>query len=143
MTPHPPAQRGSQRRDCARLADLCGYTLNSFRYLDNTASAGLAFSSIYTPRHILRLWTDYRLPGALNAWSVGGGVNFQSESARTTSNIKIAQPSYAVWTARVRYQVNRNWSLALNVNDLFDKTDYRTVGAPGWGNFYGGREMRR
>ncbi|MEZ2295099.1 TonB-dependent siderophore receptor [Variovorax sp. RCC_210] len=114
-----------------------GYTLNSFRYLDDTSNAGVAFASTYTPKHILRLWTDYRLPGALNAWTVGGGVNFQSESSRTTGNIKIAQPAYAVWTARVSYQINRSWSLALNVSNLFDKVYYQTVGAPGWGNFYG------
>ncbi len=114
-----------------------GYTLNSFRYLNNTSNAGVAFASTYTPKHILRLWTDYRLPGALNAWTVGGGVNFQTESSRTTGSIKVAQPSYAVWTARVSYQIDRNWSLALNVSNLFDKTYYQTVGAPGWGNFYG------
>jgi outer membrane receptor for ferric coprogen and ferric-rhodotorulic acid len=49
----------------------------------------------------------------------------------------VAQASYAVWNARVGYQFNKNWSAALNVNNLFDKKYYQTIGAPGWGSFYG------
>lgn len=74
---------------------------------------------------------------------MGGGVNFQTESSRTRGKIKVAQPSYAVWTACVSYQVNRSWSLALNGNNLFDKTYYQTVGAPGWAISTESRALRR
>jgi outer membrane receptor for ferric coprogen and ferric-rhodotorulic acid len=114
-----------------------GYTLSSFKYLDNTSNAGVDFASTYTPKHMLRVWTDYRLPGALSAWNIGGGVNFQTESSRVVGTITDVQPSYAVWTARVGYKIDNNWSVALNVANLFDKTYYQTIGAPAWGNFYG------
>ena len=116
---------------------FAGYTFNHFKYLNDTANAGIDFASTYSPKHMVRVWTEYRLPGALNAWTLGGGVNFQTASSRTTGAIKLEQASYAVWSARVSYQINRNWSAALNVNNLFDKTYYQTVGAPAWGNVYG------
>lgn len=116
---------------------FAGYTLNHFKYLNDTANAGIDFASTYSPKHMLRVWTDYRLPGALNAWTLGGGVNFQTASSRTTGSIKLEQASYAVWGARIGYQINRNWSAALNVANLFDKTYYQTIGAPAWGNVYG------
>ncbi|MNS49954.1 Fe(3+)-pyochelin receptor precursor [compost metagenome] len=116
---------------------FAGYTFNHFKYLNDTANAGIDFASTYSPKHMVRVWTEYRLPGALNAWTLGGGVNFQTASSRTTGAIKLEQASYAVWSARVAYQINRNWSAALNVNNLFDKTYYQTVGAPAWGNVYG------
>ncbi|VFR68825.1 TonB-dependent siderophore receptor [plant metagenome] len=116
---------------------FAGYTFNTFKYLNDTADAGTGFASTYTPKHMFRAWMDYRLPGSLAAWNLGGGVNFQTGSYRVAQGMRIEQPSYAVWSARIGYQVNRNWSAALNVNNLFDKTYYQTIGAPGWGNFYG------
>ncbi|MDM0087745.1 MULTISPECIES: TonB-dependent receptor [unclassified Variovorax] len=116
---------------------FAGYTLNHFKYLDDTANAGIDFASTYSPKHMLRVWTDYRLLGTLNAWTLGGGVNFQTASTRTTGAITLEQASYAVWGARVGYQINRHWSAALNLANLFDKTYYQTIGAPAWGNFYG------
>ncbi|WP_198969078.1 TonB-dependent siderophore receptor [Xylophilus sp. ASV27] len=116
---------------------FAGYTFSHFRYLDNTSNAGVEFASTYTPRHMLRVWSDYRLPGDWGAWSVGGGVNFQTASSRAVGAITDVQPSYAVWTARLGYRIDRNWSLALSVANLFDKTYYQTIGAPAWGNVYG------
>jgi outer membrane receptor for ferric coprogen and ferric-rhodotorulic acid len=37
----------------------------------------------------------------------------------------------------VAYAFNKDWSLAMNVGNLFDKTYYSTVGYAGYGNFYG------
>ena len=116
---------------------FAGYTLNNFKYLDQTSSAGVMFASTYSPRHMLRVWSDYRLRGALAAWSVGGGVNVQTESSRVTQNIKVAQAAYALWSARAAVQIDRNWTASLSVTNLLDKRYYQTVGAPAWGNFYG------
>lgn len=116
---------------------FAGYTLNNFKYLEQTSNAGVMFASTYSPRHMLRAWSDYRLPGALQKWSVGGGVNFQTESSRVTQNITVAQGAYALWSARGAYQIDRNWTASLSVTNLLDKRYYQTVGAPAWGNFYG------
>ena len=116
---------------------FAGYTLNNFKYMADTSNAGLDFASTYSPKHMLRLWTDYSLPGELHKWSVGGGVNVQTESSRTTANLRLAQSSYAVWSARVGYEIDRNWSVSVLLNNVFDKTYYQTIGATSWGNFYG------
>ena len=116
---------------------FAGYTLNNFKYLEQTSNAGVMFASTYSPRHMLRAWSDYRLPGALQKWSVGGGVNFQTESSRVTQNITVAQGAYALFSARGAYQIDRNWTASLSVTNLLDKRYYQTVGAPAWGNFYG------
>lgn len=119
------------------LQVAAGYTFSNQRYLDDTTKTATDYSSTYTPKHMVRVWSDYRLPGELQAWSVGGGVNWQTASSRTTGAITMKQASYALWSARVGYQIDRHWSLALNVANLFDKRYYQTVGAPTFGNFYG------
>ncbi|KGD92358.1 TonB-dependent receptor [Achromobacter sp. RTa] len=116
---------------------FAGYTFNTLKFLDDTDVSTTNFGRTVTPKHILRLWSEYRLPGEWSAWTLGGGVNYQSGSYTETRSVRVSQASYAVWNARVGYQINKNWSAALNVNNLFDKTYYQTIGAPGWGSFYG------
>lgn len=70
---------------------FAGYTLNNFKYLEQMSNVGVMFASTYSPRHMLRAWSDYRLSGALQKWSVGGGVNFQTESSRLTRNVTVEQ----------------------------------------------------
>lgn len=116
---------------------FAGYTYNYLKFIDDTQVASTAFGRTFTPKHIFRLWSDYRLPGQYAAWTVGAGINYQSGSYTETRSVKVAQSSYAVWNARLGYQLNKNWSAALNINNVFDKKYYQTIGAPGWGSFYG------
>jgi len=120
---------------------FAGYTYNATKYLrdraaDGTASAneGKAFLSI-APKHMLRLYTKYVLPGAWHRWTVSGGLNFQS--ATFTGNDVIArQSSYAVWNAGVGYAAHAQLALHLAVNNVFDKVYYRRINL-GQGNMYG------
>jgi TonB-dependent siderophore receptor len=116
---------------------FAGYTFNTLKFLDDTEVSSTNFGRTVTPKHILRLWSDYRLPGEWSAWTLGGGVNYQTGSYTETRSVRVSQAPYAVWNARIGYKINKNWSAALNVNNLFDKTYYQTIGAPGWGSFYG------
>lgn len=130
-----------------------GYTFNLNR--DRTQDA--AFSSI-TPRHSVKLWSTYRLPGALNDVRVGGGVNFQSATfvsgtaavrgadgnvvvdgsgSPVTRNYDFKQAGYGIWNMMVEYRLDEHWSLTYNANNLFDKTYYFTVGVSDSGNYYG------
>ncbi|OZI71625.1 TonB-dependent siderophore receptor [Bordetella genomosp. 12] len=116
---------------------FAGYTFNTLKFLDDTTVSNTNFGRTFTPKHMLRLWSDYRLPGELSAWTLGAGVNYQTGSYTETRGVRVSQSSYAVWNARVSYKINKNWTAALNINNLFDKTYYQTIGAPGWGSFYG------
>ena len=77
--------------------------------------------------HGRELLRDYYNGYAGVARRAGAGLTMESPTWR-------ANPD---WGARVGYQINRHWSAALNLANLFDKTYYQTIGAPAWGNFYG------
>lgn len=113
-----------------------GYTYNRTKYLKDVSSEGQAFNS-YTPRHLLRLWTTYRLPGELNAITVGGGVNAQSASYRQIGSVRANNNGRAVWGLMLRYQIDRHWTAAVNLNNLFDKRYYSSVTALVNGSYYG------
>ncbi|THU02605.1 TonB-dependent siderophore receptor [Lampropedia puyangensis] len=106
---------------------FAGYTFNRNTYERDINNEGLDFNT-YTPKHLLRVWTTYRLPGALNAFTVGGGVDTQSASYRKIGAVRINAPGRAVWNSYVRYQVNDQWQLALNFNNMFDKRYYTSIG---------------
>lgn len=127
---------------------FAGYTYNNNRNKTTNAS----FHSV-TPKHLLRVWSSYRLPQALSAWTLGGGVSAQSVhyasgTARSYNSawglfdgpsvpFKYSQAGYAVWGASVQYRLHTNWTAMLNVNNLFDKTYYKTMGTNTSGNWYG------
>lgn len=113
-----------------------GYTFNTTKYLKDVSSEGMAFAW-HTPKHIFRLWSTYRLPGALSDFTVGGGVTAQSSQSRQIGALTAHAKGYAVWNAYAKYQINRNWAATLNVNNLFDKTYYSAIGNMVNGVHYG------
>ncbi|MEN5304641.1 TonB-dependent siderophore receptor [Pseudomonas sp. TWI628] len=129
----------------AGLQLFAGYTYTSTKFLndpgDGLSESGAAFNS-YTPRHMLRFWGDYNLPGELNQWTVGAGASIQSKNHNInqggTGGVgDIEQPGYAIWNARLAYQFNKNYSVALNGNNLFDKKYYSSIGWLNTNNQYG------
>lgn len=127
-----------------------GYTYNeNENKRDNDAS----FAEI-TPRHLLKIFTDYAFrEGTLKGLSVGGGVTAQSSNFRSgyvqelnpdtglydgpSYLYQFKVPGYAVWSLRAEYKVSEQFSLSANLNNVFDKKYYVTIGSPGYGNFYG------
>jgi outer membrane receptor for ferric coprogen and ferric-rhodotorulic acid len=115
-----------------------GYTNTRTRYVrDSTkANVGTPLRSI-DPRHQLRIFTSYRLGGALHGWTVGGGAQIQSKSYVTAGNVTSRQGGYAVYNAMLAYRVNKTYSVQLNVNNLFDKVYYKKYAPTGIGYYYG------
>ena len=89
----------------------------------------------YVPRQTLKLFTSYRLPGEWNKLTVGGGVNWQNAN-NSGSGFDHRQGSLALVSLMARYQIDRNLSVSLNLNNALDKRylssngDYGTYGAP-------------
>ncbi|WP_311985824.1 TonB-dependent receptor domain-containing protein [Pseudomonas bharatica] len=81
------------------------------------------------PRNSVKLFTTYRLPGELDRLTVGGGVNWQSETGYALS-YATTQSSYTIANLMARYQISPSLSATLNVNNLFDK-EYLTTTAAG------------
>lgn len=93
-----------------------------------------------TPRHLLRASTTYRLPGELNAWTVGGGVSAQSSysfPAADNAAVTMGESGRAVWDLRSSYRINKTWTAALNIANVFDKSYYAMLGSLARGNYYG------
>ncbi|MFA5979417.1 MAG: TonB-dependent siderophore receptor [Pseudomonas sp.] len=124
-----------------------GYTYQHTRDANN----GYVYSSVLqttTPQQVVHLFSSYRLPGALEHVTVGGGVNWQSEffgnvfqpdpndTVNFGQNARITQDSYYLVDLMARYRFNEHLSTTLNVKNLFDKKYYTGLGNFGTG-FYG------
>jgi outer membrane receptor for ferric coprogen and ferric-rhodotorulic acid len=102
-----------------------GYT--QFRIKD---AAGADINSIY-PRRLLRAFTTYRLPGAWDKLSVGGGVNWEGktytivpDAPPNTDGGRVEQESFALVNLMARYEFSKQLSAQLNVNNVFDKKHF-------------------
>ncbi|BAV64085.1 TonB-dependent siderophore receptor [Sphingobium cloacae] len=121
---------------------LMGYTFNINKNKKSDARYHTA-----TPRHLLKVWTSYILPGELSAWTVGGGFTAQTKQYNSGSewdnkiydyvNYYISQKGYIVANATIDYKFNDRWSASFNLNNIFDKKYYQTLGTAIAGSWYG------
>lgn len=125
-----------------------GYTYN---HNQNKVTSGV-YNSV-TPRHLFKLWSTYRLSGNLAGWTLGGGLTMQSahyvSGTANTYNpatraydgpkvpFKFTQGGYAILSASVQYAITPQWTATLNLNNLLDRTYYKTMGTSGSNNWYG------
>lgn len=125
-----------------------GYTYNRN---ENRRENDTQFNTL-TPRHLLKLWTQYRFRHVWDGLSVGTGVVAQSNSRRVGEEwprnpdtgewegplpYRISQAGYAVWSARAEYELSSKISVAVNANNLFDKHYLSSLGYLGNGNYWG------
>ena len=112
-----------------------GYAYTTTTYLDDPDNKGQVFST-WTPKHMLRVWSSYTLPGAWDKFSVGAGANLQSHTVDTERTFKVA--GFSIWNARLAWQATPQVALSLNVNNAFDKRyiipSYNNTGS---NNYYG------
>ncbi|AYM78052.1 TonB-dependent siderophore receptor [Janthinobacterium agaricidamnosum] len=111
-----------------------GYTYNIAR------GEGDETPPTVTPKHMLRVSTSYRLPGAWNHWTVGGGVSAQSGyvyRADDNPDVRFRNGGRAVWDARAAYIFNRHWSASLSIANVTDKTYWAATGELRRGNYFG------
>ncbi|EJN8871296.1 Fe(3+)-pyochelin receptor FptA [Pseudomonas aeruginosa] len=114
-----------------------GYTYTSTEYLkDSQNDSGTRYST-FTPRHLLRLWSNYDLPWQDRRWSVGGGLQAQSDYSVDYRGVSMRQGGYALVNMRLGYKIDEHWTAAVNVNNLFDRTYYQSLYNPNWNNRYG------
>ncbi|MGJ7483776.1 TonB-dependent siderophore receptor [Variovorax sp. LT2P21] len=88
------------------------------------------------PKHLFKLNTSYRLPGAWRQLVVGGSLSWQSETYYQTSDAnqwRATQPAYALVGLMARYEFDRHLSVSLNINNVFDKTYMPGLGSYGTG----------
>ncbi|EJM82936.1 TonB-dependent siderophore receptor [Pseudomonas sp. GM60] len=103
-----------------------GYTYARTRDKDEQRIFGYPLSTT-KPEHVVRTFTTYRLPGALDKVTVGGGISWQSASygkiysAPAGDYTRIKQGGYTLVDLMTRYQYNEHLSFTANANNVFDK----------------------
>jgi len=86
------------------------------------------------PRKLLKLFTTYRLPIGEDALVLGGGVNYRSKAYSeglnpvTSEPFRFQQDGYALVNLMARYELNENFQLQANLENLFDVTYYSQIG---------------
>lgn len=82
----------------------------------------------YIPRTLLRVFTTWTPGGALARLTIGGGVNWQSDSNLDVyapdGPVNIRQDSVTLLSALARYEVIDGLSVQLNAGNLLDKKYY-------------------
>jgi len=111
---------------------MSGYTYSHPEYVAGTKK-GQDYATDTSPQRLFKLATTYQLPGAFNAWRVGGDLYHQSKIYRNA----VEQGAYNLVNLNTQYRINHNLSVQLNVNNLFDKTYYSTIYDVNLGNYYG------
>ncbi|VVM71486.1 Ferripyoverdine receptor [Pseudomonas fluorescens] len=111
-----------------------GYTYARTRDKDEQRIYGFPLATT-KPEHVVRTFTTYRLPGALDKVTVGGGVSWQSafygqSFSPVEGSTSLKQGGYTLVDLMTRYQYNEHLSFTANANNVFDKK-YLT----GLGNF--------
>ncbi|CUZ92913.1 MULTISPECIES: ferrichrome porin FhuA [Serratia] len=102
---------------------LASYTYTNAEYTEDTTNKGNTPAII--PKHMASLWGDYTFhETALSGLTFGAGVRYTGSSFGDEANT-FKVPASTVWNTVLKYDLARfnlpGSSIALNVNNLFDK----------------------
>lgn len=111
------------------LQVAAGYTFNTTRQ-----SSGGPISA-QTPKHMLRLNTNYTLPGAWSRASVGAGVSAQNGYHDAYNGV--SNSGRAIFDARAAYQLDPHWTVGIDVQNLLDRKYFASTGYWTRGTTYG------
>ncbi len=132
--------RGFEAEATGRLTrDLgvqAGYTYNTTEYVRDAALAGQPLAR-FAPRHILRLWANYTLPIDERRWTLGAGLQAQSDYSAVSGSVTQRQGGYGLVNLRLGYRLGRSTTVALHINNLLDRTYYQSLSGLSWNNRYG------
>lgn len=77
-----------------------------------------------SPQKQFKLFTTYQLFDLLPELTIGGGVNWQSESYSEGGNVVIKQDAYSLINLMARYDLAENMDLQFNLENLLDEKYY-------------------
>ena len=107
----------------------------SYGYIDNaviksnSGNEGNRHGAV--PRHMASLWADYAFTETVPGLGLGAGVRYYGRSFNLANTYEV--PGFTVVDAVVNYSLTPEWSLALNINNIFDE-EYATCS---YACFYG------
>lgn len=118
-----------------------GYTYTNTKYLDNSADTGKNAFSTYTPKHLFKLWSQYRLPGAWRPLTLDAGLYMSSGFSSDDGTAVIRQPGYTTVDLGVSYEITPRLTASLTVNNVFDRHYYQSISNTADHNFIGNPRM--
>ncbi|MFA6961216.1 MAG: TonB-dependent siderophore receptor [Opitutaceae bacterium] len=104
---------------------FAGYAYMESEVLDSANATEIGSALARVPQNSFNLWTTYRLPFGL---TLGAGTQYMDEVDRSTTTLNQVAPSYWLYNAMASYEVNKNLTLRLNVNNLTDEQYVDRVG---------------
>lgn len=111
------------------LQVAAGYTFNT------TRSQNGGPISAQTPKHLLRVNTNYTLPGEWSSFSLGGGVSAQSAYEDLYNGVD--NSGRAIFDARAAYEIDQNWTVGVDIENLLDRKYFDSTGYWTRGTTYG------
>lgn len=121
---------GLEAEVVGELAD--GWRLSASYTLTDAEDADGEATNTDHPRQQVKLFTSYRLPGAWQGLTLGGGARWQSETHRQASSpngsTRVGQDAYLVADLMARYRFSDRLSAQLDVNNVFDERYYEQIG---------------
>lgn len=111
------------------LEITAGYTYTQAKYLPFSGSEVNPVAGnrmVLAPEHMANAWVHYeRRGGLLSGWSVGAGLNAQSDAYANSANTYVL-PAYATADVSLGYRIGKI-GLQFNVNNVFDKAYFTNV----------------
>ncbi|WP_022946053.1 TonB-dependent siderophore receptor [Pseudoalteromonas ruthenica] len=85
------------------------------------------------PEDQIKVFSTYNFSGALAGLTLGGGINWQSETFDEVSNpvtgpVEVGQGGYGIANIMARYAVSEQLTFSINLDNLFDKRYYNQIG---------------
>jgi len=112
-----------------------GYTYAEVKYHKDQNNEGRLFDTDI-PRHMFKAFTSYQLPGDLNQWTIGGGIYRQNTIYNKGTNFydsgtpfRIEQEGYTLVDLMANYKASDHVDVRLNLNNVFDKKYFQSIGS--------------
>lgn len=121
-----------------------GYAFGQTFFDDSAASPVYYFG--FSPRHLLKIWSTWQLPGNYSRWSLSAGVLAQSstfvmgsalDEEGVARDYRFEVAGRSIWNVSVQCRWNDTWSIGLYGDNLTDKTYYTVPGDARRNNVYG------
>lgn len=99
---------------------IASYAYIDARITQSNNPAEVGQRSEDTPYHQAALWADYRLSElGLPNLRVGGGARYKGTTQ--ASGVPSAMPAYTLYDARASYEIDSNWEVSVNANNVTNK----------------------
>ncbi|PAT42761.1 TonB-dependent siderophore receptor [Vandammella animalimorsus] len=124
--------RGYELELAGRLADGWDVGLGWTQFSSKDAKGNRVQTT--RPDRLLKLYTQYRLPGAWHKLTLGAGLNWQGRIYKDVRNPvtrapeQLAQNAYALLSLNARYQFTPQLAARLAVNNALGKAYFANVG---------------